>query len=304
MDRVRLMTWCGNCVGGAHLPAFAAEEGGLFAEHGLEVEFLGGAAARDLGLQGLSRARTVGSGEIDFELTSVVYALAAQTDLDGLLGARFAAVSHQRNPIAAVVRDDSGIEHPADLQGRRAARWSLPWYAQEYSGALSYLGLDPSVIVDSADPDGDLERGEIDVIPTWVEMTLNHANKGYGVRSISLGIDTYATGLLAADRLPLELVTRMRDAFVAGYELQRERPELGLAAFRRHFPSVPEQHVRDNWALFEPNAFDGGAPGTMDAERWKTTIEHTAATHGSSPFPPELVYRPELLTPAADYAPA
>jgi hypothetical protein len=33
--------------------------------------------------------------------------LAAQTQLDGRLGARFAAMSHQRNPIAAIVRDDS-----------------------------------------------------------------------------------------------------------------------------------------------------------------------------------------------------
>jgi len=48
-----------------------------------------------------------------------------------------------------------------------------------------------------------LERGEIDVIPTWVDMTLNHVDKGYAVRPIGLDIETYATGLLAADRLPL-----------------------------------------------------------------------------------------------------
>jgi hypothetical protein len=64
----------------------------------------------------------------------------------------------------------------------------------------------------------------------------------------------------------------------------------------------PAQHVRDNWALFEPYAFDGGAPGAMNAERWETTIEHTAATHGLSAFSPELVYRPELLAGAVEYA--
>jgi hypothetical protein len=88
--------------------------------------------------------------------------------------------------------------------------------------------------------------GEVDVIPTWVDMTLNHVDKGYAVRPIGLDIETYATGLLAADRVPLELVTRMRDAFVAGYQLQLEQPEFGIAAFRRRFPDITDQHVRDS----------------------------------------------------------
>jgi len=305
MERVRLMTWCRSCVSGLHLPAFAAEEGGLFAEQGLEVEFVGCKRAPEWTLEGFTvRPKAVGSGEVDFALTSVAYVLAAQSELDGRLGARFAAMSHQRNPIAAIVRDDSKFERPADLQGARAARWSIPWFAQEYAGAMSFMGLDPSVIVDSSEPDAQLERGQIDVIPTWVDMTLNHVDKGYAVRPIGLDIETYATGLLAADRLPLELVTRMRDAFVAGYEAQLERPELGIAAFKRRFPDISEQHIRDSWSLFEPYAFDGGAPGAMNADRWETTIQHTAKTHGLSPFAAEQVYRPELLAPAVEYAAA
>ena len=303
MERVRLMTWCRSCVSGVHLPAFAAAEGGLFAQQGLEVEFVSCARAPDWTLEGFAvRPKAVTAGEADFALTSVAYALAAQTQLDGRLGARFAAVSHQRNPIAAIVRDDSGLESPADLQGARAGRWSFAWYAQEYAGAMSYLGLDPPVIVDSSHPDAQLERGEIDAIPTWVDMTLNHDDKGYGVRPIELDIETYSTGLLAADRLPLELVTRMRDAFIAGFELQLEEPQLGITGFQRRFPDISERHIRDSWSLFEPYAFDGGAPGEMHADRWETTIEHTAATHGLSPFPAERVYRPELLAPAVEYA--
>ena len=305
MERVRLMTWCRSCVSGLHLPAFAAVEGGLFAQRGLEVEFVDCARAPDWTLRGFAaRPKAVGSGDVDFALTSVAYVLAAQNELGGHMGARFVAVSHQRNPIAAIVREDSGLERPADLQGLRASRWSMPWFAQEYVGALSYLGLEPSVLVDGRHPDAQLQLGEVDVIPTWVDMTLSHVDKGYAVRPIALDIETYSTGLLAADRLPLELVTRMRDAFVAGYRLQLERPELGIAAFRRRFPDISEQHIRDNWALFAPYAFDGGAPGAMHADRWQTTIEHTAATHGLSAFPAERILRPELLSPAVEYAPA
>jgi len=160
------------------------------------------------------------------------------------------------------------------------------------------------VTVDGPDPDDLLQRGEIDVIPTWIDMTLNHAGQGHAVRPIALGIETYATGLLAADRLPLELVMRMRAAFNAGYQLQVEQPELGIAAFRRRFPDISEQHIRDNWDLFEPYALDGGAPGAMHADRWQTTIEHTAATHGLSRVPAEQIMRPELLAPAVEYAAA
>ncbi len=306
MERVRLMTWCRTCVSGVHLPAFAAAEGGLFAEQGLEVEFVDCAKATDYTLEGFAvRPKAVASGYADFAFTAVPYVLAAQTELAGGLGARFVAVSHQRNPISAVVRDNSRFQSPADLQGARAARWSMPWFAQEYMGAMAFMGLDPPVLVDSpGDPDAQLLGGEVDVVPTWMDMTLYRAEKGYAVHPIALDIETYSTGLLAADRLPLELVTRMRDAFVAGHQLQLDQPELGIAAFRRRFPKVSEQHIRDNWALYEPYAFDGDAPGAMHAARWETTIEHTAATHGLSPFAAEQVYRPELLAPAVEYAAA
>jgi len=300
------MTWCRSCVSGVHLPAFAAAGGGLFAEQGLEVEFVDCAIAPDWTLRGFAaRPRAVAAGEADFALTSVAYQLAAQTELDGDFGARFVAISHQRNPIAAIVRADSDIERPADLAGRRAMRWQMPWFAQEYVGGLAQLGLEPPEMYDSTDPDGQLDRGEMDVLPSWTEMILNSLENGYDVRAVELGIETYASGLLAADRLPLELVTRMRDAFVAGYELQLERPEVGIAAFRQRFPEVAESHVRDNWALLEPNVFAGAPAGQMHADRWEATIEHTAATHGLSTAAPEQVYRPELLTStAAAYAAA
>ena len=215
MGRVRLMTWCRTCVSGVHLPAFAAAEGGLFAEQGLEVEFLDCARATDYTLEGFAvRPKAVASGYADFAFTAVPYVLAAQTELGGALGARFAAVCHQRNPITAIVREDSRFQSPADLQGTRAARWSMPWFAQEYMGAMSFMGLDPSVLVDGPDADAAL------------------------------------------------------------------------------------------LSVYEPYAFDGGAPGAMHADRWETTIEHTAATHGLSPFAAEQVYRPELLAPAVEYASA
>jgi len=307
MERVRLMGWCRTCVSGMHLPAFAAAEGGLFAEQGLEVEFVGCARAPDWTLQGFSaRPKAIAAGDADFALSSVAYLLAAQTELGGRLPVRFAAVAHQRNPIVAVVREGSELEEPKDLAGARAASLSIPWFTQEYAGALAHLDLgSPQIVERSEDLDGALGRGEIDVIPTWMDMTLYHRKPGLAIRTIPLDIEVYTTGLVAADRVPLELVSRFRDAWVAGYELQLEQPELGIAAFRRQYPDVSEEHIRANWALFEPYALDGVvAPGSMDSERWSETIDYTATTHGLSVFGGERLYRPELLAPAREYAAA
>ncbi len=306
MERVRLMGWCRSCVTGMHMPAFAAQEAGLFAEQGIEVQFVGCARAADYSLAGFTtRPKAIAEGYADFAISGVAYLLAAQTDLRGRLPVRFAAVSHQRNPITAVVRADSGLERPSDLPGRRAARWSMPWFTDEYAGALAHMGLGAPQIVDlSENIDEALASGEIDVMPTWMEMTTYHRKPGFAVRTIPLDVDVYSTGLIAADRLPLDLVTRFRDAWITGYELFREDRSVGVERFLHVYPDVDEAHIHRNWALHEPYVFDRVPAGSMDAGRWRTTIEYTAATHGLSIVDGERFYRPELLTPALAHAAA
>lgn len=313
MERLRLMIWCRTCLSGLHLPAFAAAEGGLFADHGVELEFVDCVPAADFVLQGFAtRPKAVAAGMADFALTSVAYLLAAQTAADGRLPVRFAAIAHQRNPLCGVVRDESGVSDPEALAGRRVARWRMPWFARDYVAALERFGLEAPAIVDmTEDVDGALgrvdralARGEIDVIPTWIDMIFHHDNAGFPVRMIPLDIDVYTTGLVAADRLAPQLISAVRDAYVAGYHLQLEQPELGIAGFRRRYPEVSEAHLRASWSRFEPYAFGRVAPGTMDADRWEATIAYTARTHALSEFPGERLYRPELLTPPRELSPA
>jgi len=312
MRRVRLMTWCPRSVSGMHLPAFAADEGGLFAEQGLQVEFVPATRPPDYSVAGFTaRVKAVAAGDADFALTSVVYLLAAQSAAAGSLPVRFAAIAHQHNQIVGVVREDSGLRTPGDLAGARTARWSMPWFAQEYAGALDYLGLGAPVMVDiPGGLDAALGSDEVEVLPVWLDDTtraqsqglvLHHGGTTFAVCTIALEIPVYTTGLVAADRLPSDVIRSMRDAYVAGFQLQSERPELGLSGFRRCFPTVSEDHARLNWAIFEPCARSGDVlPGSMSADRWEATIGHTAGTHGLSTFPGDRLYRPELLATGPD----
>lgn len=300
------MVWCRTCLSGFHLPAFAAAEGGLFEDHGLEVEFVSLMNAPDFTLQGFAvRPMSVAAGRADVALTSVAYLLAAQSMVGGRLPVRFAAVSHQRSPICGVVRDDSDLSSAEDLARRRAASWQMPWFAHDYAGALEYMGIESPTLVDvSDDLEGALGRGEIDVIPTWLDMVFYHHHAGFPVRAIPLDIDVYTTGLVVADRLAPEVISRVRDAFVAGHDLQLEQPEVGMAGFQRRYPDISEDHIRASWDRFRPYGFDRVPPGTMDADRWEATIGHTARTHGLSLFPGERLYRPEFLTPPREPSPA
>jgi len=305
MESVRLMCWCRGCVSGLHLPAFAAADGGVFAEAELDVEFVDLVSPGDRSLRGYAATlHALTGGEADFALSSVAYLLAGQTETHGSVGSRFAAVFHQRNPIAGMVLEDSDVREPEDLVGRKTAGRDGSWFAREFEGALAYMDLGaPTVVKPTGDYREALRQGEIDVIPAWVDMTPGY-RAGLPIRAVPLDIEVYATGLVAADRLPLELVARMRDALTAGYELQREQPEVGITAFRRRFPNISEDHLRIGWSALEPYAFDGPTPGSMDAKRWTATIEYTAAAHGLSEFPADRIYRPELLAPAAELTPA
>jgi ABC-type nitrate/sulfonate/bicarbonate transport system substrate-binding protein len=291
---LRFMTWCPGSVTGMHLPAFAAADAGLFAEHGLEVEFLASADA----------PRAVAAGDADVALTSAVHVLHCQTHDRGRLAVRFVAAWHQRNPIAAVVRSDSGRSTPADLAGARAASWSIPWYAREYAAALAYRGIAaPRLVHTPGALDAALGSGAVDVLPMWIDdtaparalgMALHHDGETFDVRAIALDIPVYSTGLIAADRVEDDVVRALLRALVAGHELQRERPQDGVAGFCRRFPDVTEQHARISWELYEPYAFDGGSPGAMDAARWRETVAYTARGHDLTALDVERVFRPEL----------
>ena len=263
-----------------HLPAFAASEAGLFAEQGLVVEFV---AATDAPM-------AVAAGDADFALTSAVHVLHAQTQAAGSLPVRFVAAWHQRNPITAVVREDSGRQAPEDLAGARAARWSIPWFAHEFAGAMRHLGHEAPILIETPGGlDQALGCGAVDVLPMWIDdttpaqalgMRLHHLGESFVVRAIPLEIPVYSTGLIAADRVPVDVVRRMQHALAAGHRLQQQDPEPGLAGFCRRFPEVSEQHARISWSLYEPYAFDGATPGSMRAGRWQDTISYTATTHG------------------------
>src|SRR5215831_4582630 len=226
MDTVRLSFYCPGCEPGYHMPYIRAADDGLFARHGLNVELLEPAPRVD-------NIVRVADGGADFCLTSVAYFLQAKTMRDPL-PARFVAVITRRTPMAAVVLDGSAVRSLDDLPGARVGGQAGDGLLTEYLGAMAHMGLGapPVVDVEYQSAPAALRDGVIEVMADFIDLQPRIRRTAGPVRALAFGIEVYASGLVAADRLPLELVTRMRDAVIDALRQQRATPELGVAPLR------------------------------------------------------------------------
>lgn len=249
----------------------------------------------------------VAEGGSDFCLTSVHHYLTARQTA-GDLAARFAAVIVRRSPVAALVLDSSPLATPADLAGRRVTGSPDKPHMQEFVASLQRRGLDgcEAVALEAAEARAALVDGRVDALVEFVDALPRIARlAGAPLRAIPVGVDVYASGLVAADRLSTELVARMRDALVASLAAQRANPEGGVDELLRRYPEARAEEARAGWRLVEPLIFggDGGdAPGAMDDEGWRRTLDVLCAARGLDPPAPQSVYRPEFATPTVPAA--
>ncbi len=241
------------------------------------------------------------AGGAEFCLTSVSHYLQARAQ-SGALAALFVAVVVQRHPMAGIVRADSPLVEPADLAGERAGGPADSALVAEYRAGMESLGLTPPVLVpvDYALAPAALGRGEVDVVPDFADLVpRTRRQAGVPVRAVPLGIEVYASGLVAADRIPTDVVERMRSALAAALVRQRQDPTSGIEQLEARYPEVDPADAVEGWQLVEPNIFTGVDPGSMETGRWADTIAWTAAAHGVDAPEPPTVYRPELALTAA-----
>ncbi len=239
----------------------------------------------------------VASGAVDFCLTSVSHFLHAQQRRP--LPARFVAVVVQRSPMAGLVAADSDVWSPADLCGRRIGAPADGGLLAEYQAALAGRGLPGSRLVSMSyeDAPAALGRGEIDIVPDFVDLLpRTRRQAGVPLRAVAVGLETYASGLVAGDSLSVNLVEQMRSAILAALQRQRSDPGGGISALCDRYPGVDPVDALEGWCLAEPNIFASTGLGSMDAARWWFTLEHLTRAHGLAPSQPETVYRSEFLT--------
>ena len=272
------------------MPYLRAARDGLFERHGLAVDLLEPVES------GVENVMRVADGGADFTLTSVAYFVKAAAQRADL-AARFAAVITQRSPMAAVVLADSPIDSFDDLPAARVGGRGHGGLHTEYLGALEYLGYAPSPVVDVDydDAPAALRDGTIDVMGDFVDLQPKIRRIAGPVRALPFGIDVYASGLVAADRLPLELVQRVRNALIEALTQHRAAPELAIDALVARYPDVDPDDALEGWHLVEPLIFTERGAGSMTAEGWDRSLEYSSHVHGVSRPDSDAAFRRELI---------
>lgn len=237
------------------------------------------------------------AGELDFCLTSVHHYLTALGQV-GEVAARFVAIVVRRSPLAAfVAADDTSMWTPADLAGRRLGAAPDQPHLLEFLATLDHLGFErPEVVPMAGDDSKDaLACGEVDVIVGFVdEAPRLRRQTAIALRAIPVGLDIYASGLLAGDAVAPETVAGVRAALIAALERQRLDPRAGLIELRRRYPKTDPDEALEGWALVEPLIFAGAEPGSMDPRTWERTVNFVCQARNLAPVEPESLYQGEF----------
>lgn len=265
---------------------------GLFAEHGVDVEILDPSGGPD-------NVVRVGSGDSDFALTSVQHYLSARA-AHGDIPARFVAMVVQRSPIGALVPATSSVRVPADLAGRLVGGDPENPQVIEFLATLDHLGIDRPALVDVGAGNGPaaLARGDVDAIVALVDaMPRRRRQAGMDLRAVRIGRDDVCgSGVIAADRLPDELVADVRAGVVAALQAQRLGPDAGLAQMADRYGDDRTDDAPEGWRMLQEFVFTDVPTGSMDADRWRTTLEFLCRARALPVPAPESVYRPQFLS--------
>jgi ABC-type nitrate/sulfonate/bicarbonate transport system substrate-binding protein len=244
----------------------------------------------------------VAAGGADLCLTSLAHYLRARA-ANPQVAARFVAPVVRRTPMAGLVAADSPMTVPADLSGRRLGGPADSRLVAEYQACLAHLGLALSVLVPTnygAAPAA-LGRGEVDIVPDFVDLIpRTRRQAGVPIRAVPFGFELYSSGLVAADRVPLDLVLRVVEAVTEALERQREDPKAGLAELARRYPEADPADALEGWSLVEPNVFTGPPPGVSDLATWRTSVELTSRALDLPAPPAESVVRTETVGPTKE----
>jgi NitT/TauT family transport system substrate-binding protein len=239
----------------------------------------------------------VAAGGADFCLTSVTHYLTARAQA-GRLAARFVSVVVRRSPMSGFVVADSPLTTPADLAGRRLGAPEASRLVKEFRAGMAMLGLGPPELVpcDYSLAPAAMARGEVDMVCDFVDLLPRiRRQAGVAVRPVPLDLDVYSSGLVAADRIPDDVVARLQSAVAAALEAQRLDPKAGLDELDRRYPDADPIEAVEGWELGVPNIFTGPTPGSSDPETWARTIAHIAGAHGLPAPDPDTVFRRQLV---------
>lgn len=238
-------------------PIYIAQEKGIFAEHGLEIEV-------DTESSDLTSVPSILAGKVDFaagDLTTLIVARAQGLDVKAVVPASASTGVEGEDYGALIVAGDSGITSPKQLEGKTVAVNILTNIAAAAAReAISADGGDPETVklVELPFPQvpAAISTGQVD--GAWVVEPFLSAAKAEGAVPIGWGFTDLAEDLTVSAWYTsgefangnAETVTAFRDAVHEAYAYAREHEEEVRAiipTFTEIPPEVAEKITITGW---------------------------------------------------------
>jgi putative hydroxymethylpyrimidine transport system substrate-binding protein len=285
-----------------HAGIYMALDRGYFREAGLDVEVFTPADPTTV-------LQTVGAGRDTFGISYQNDVLQARAQ--GVPVASVAAlVQHPLNSL--MVLEESGIQSPADLEGKTIAMAGLPSDEAYIETILQSVGLsidDVEVVNVGYDlmPAVLSRRADAVIGVYWTHETILAEQEGHPVRYFRIeeyGVpDYYELVLVTGEQTIAEqedVVRSMLGALRKGYNAAMRDPEEALQLLLAASPDLDEEVEREGLELLIPLWTDNGnvAFGTQTAERWENYASW-AVDQGflAEDVEPQEAFRNDLFPP-------
>ena len=257
-----------------HTGIYVAQEKGYFADEGLKVNII------EPGDNNTSAA-LVAAGKGEFGVSyqeDVTYALTGEEPMP--IKAIAAVIQHNTSGFAALA--DSGIEGPADFEGKTYAGWQSPSEEAVIDAVMTAAGADPSTLtIVGADGSGvsQLNNG-IDLIWEFEGWALTQARMDgmefnyMPLNSLDERLDYYTPVIITNDEMIAndpETVQKFMNAVKKGYEdaiadpdgsaeiLAEYIPEYDIDFIKESQRFLSEQYAKDaeSWGVMKDSVWDG-----------------------------------------------
>jgi len=301
MDKVILQL---NWLPTEYPVTYVSLEKGFWAEENLEVEIIRGYGSADT-------AAKVAAKNAEFGMVDMGTLILSKTNEN--LKVKAVANYHTYHPAGVIVRADSGIDTPKDLEDKKIVTTATSAYRFFWPAYCKAQGIDPSkvelVLVDPALQEPTFVRGEVD---GWLSDNQNIPvleNLGVDAKFFPYKsdgkLDRYGDSIIVHEDLIAEnpdLVRRFVAGFVKGIKYSVDHPEEAVAIWKKHVPEIDQELFLKVWkddiaasVMISDESRTHGI-GWMSEEKVAKTIESVVDAYNlSHALSPAEVYTTDFL---------
>lgn len=238
-----------------HAPMYLALENGYWADAGLTVDI-----QRDFGSG--DTVTKIGTKQAQFGIADLSAVILARATDD--IAIRAVASYYATSPAAIMFRESSGIETPADLEGKSVVTTASSILNLLWPVFTERAGIDADqvevLIADPAAKNAVFVQGQSDTLLEFlpvkpvVESQAGEA-LGHFTYSDVAGLDFYGLSLITHDDTIAsdpELVRSFTLGLLRGVEAALADPATAVAALKKHVPTTDEALALESWEI-EPD---------------------------------------------------